>query len=520
MKKNILVTLAILLGCIGFAKADVGINSKNFPDVNFRFWVQEHFNKPNGATLSDEELASVKSIVSWKDGLTSVSSLKGIEFFSELETLDILYDRFYGDNTVEIVDLTMNKKLKKFIAKVQNNSKTYLSIVLLKNLPELEVVDVKGHNMSILDFRGCPKLKSIRLVGGNSKLNVVLDKCENLEEFECSKTPKGIESLDLSLMPNLKSLNCDSCNVDNLNLSAVNNLDSLNCASNNLKSLDLSYCKKLRKLNCGNNPLLSLDCSHLDSLTSIDISRCKSLSVFPVLPSGIKAIVCDTVKSFANADLSRYTNLTKLSAKDCGLTSFDAPNHPNLTKLNLSGNHIAALDLSKFKNFRNSDIRISQQLYLTAVPMPEQKGYWRFTLPQNLELNKIYSYDFYNDYASRHYTLYSENYQDGDGVQRLSFVANHLGDENHNPILFFYDYKTGAFYIDSQTKKETEVLMTVYVYVKDVASGVNDIASVKEVKGVKYYDLQGHESVDPFSGFNIEVTQFTDGSSLSKKFVR
>lgn len=49
--------------------------------------------------------------------------------------------------------------------------------------------------------------------------------------------------------------------------------------------------------------------------------------------------------------------------------------------------------------------------------------------------------------------------------------------------------------------------------------GVDDVAADKAVKGVKYFDLQGHESAEPFSGFNIEVTQYTDGTSQSRKLV-
>ena len=52
------------------------------------------------------------------------------------------------------------------------------------------------------------------------------------------------------------------------------------------------------------------------------------------------------------------------------------------------------------------------------------------------------------------------------------------------------------------------------------SSCVEDLAAEKTVKGVVYYDLQGHESAVPFSGFNIEVTQFTDGTSQSKKIIK
>ena len=117
MKKKLLLALAILLGGIGFAKADVLANAQYFPDETFLSWVLNHFKKIRGSRLTDEELASVKSIVTLDNsGLkTNIHSLKGIEYFTELETLSIYNgDEDYVRNTIEYVDLSKNKKLKAF----------------------------------------------------------------------------------------------------------------------------------------------------------------------------------------------------------------------------------------------------------------------------------------------------------------------------------------------------------------------------------------------------------------------
>lgn len=114
MRNKLLFLLCTFLACFGSAKADVCINSLYFPDSGFRTWVQKHFNKPNGAILTKEELASVKEIISWKDGFYVVENLKGIEYFSELETLRLFNNRYNFQSYVVNVDLTKNKKLKKF----------------------------------------------------------------------------------------------------------------------------------------------------------------------------------------------------------------------------------------------------------------------------------------------------------------------------------------------------------------------------------------------------------------------
>ena len=543
MKNNFLITLITFLACFGSAKADIWINSVYFPDSGFRTWVQKHFDKPNGAKLTDEELASVKEIISWKDGFHVVENLKGIEYFSELETLRLFNNRYNFQSYVVSVDLTKNKKLKKFTftadeyfrdynsapeithqgshsarIPISGREKAYLESVNLKNLPNLETVVIDEHRLSSLDLRGCPNLKCVEVTNGGNLTSIQLDTCKKLETFNCCEN-FSIGSLDLLLMPNLKSLKCDYNKIESLDLSASQNLETLSCVSNSLTRLDLSNCKKLMKINCERCPLTSLDCSGLDLLTNIDFSECKKLEEFPKLPKGIKSISCQYVPLLATADLSLYPNLTELNAAYCDLKTFDASKCRNLVALDLNNNFISALDLSYLKQLDIKKTFISQKLNLGATRIPNQMGLWRLELPEIVDLDKIYSYDYISDLKRFNYTLYAEYYTDDKGTRRPSFVTNFLySGSNSKYIIFSYSYQTNLFY--EKDGKQTELLMDAWVAAKQVPSGVEDLAAEKTVKGVVYYDLQGHESAEPFSGFNIEVTQFTDGTSQSKKIIK
>lgn len=53
-----------------------------------------------------------------------------------------------------------------------------------------------------------------------------------------------------------------------------------------------------------------------------------------------------------------------------------------------------------------------------------------------------------------------------------------------------------------------------------VATGVNDVNSAKEVKGVSYFNMMGVESAQPFDGVNIMVTTYTDGTQSATKVLR
>ncbi|MGM9868841.1 MAG: hypothetical protein ACI30R_04345 [Sodaliphilus sp.] len=49
---------------------------------------------------------------------------------------------------------------------------------------------------------------------------------------------------------------------------------------------------------------------------------------------------------------------------------------------------------------------------------------------------------------------------------------------------------------------------------------VNDVEASKTVAGIKYINLTGQMSNTPFSGINIVVTSYTDGTSRSEKIIR
>lgn len=569
MKKKLILALAILLGCAGFAKADVLANTDYFPDEKFLGWVLNHFNKVRGSRLTDEELASVKSITTFGDPYLGdgVKTLKGVEYFTELEYLSIRnLNEKYGDygNTIGILDLSKNKKLKTFYfcttgfyygnpdIKISNpfdclygyftgeTSKTTsttdasrfmrLKKVNLANLPELKDVDIESQALSELDLRGCPNLRTVIVHDCEKAVDIKLDTCENLETFAYSKCSEGVKLPDFALMPNLRALMCDDGKLTALDLSeAPKNLEVLSCSGNLMTSLDLSNCTKLKSLSCQGLPLDSLDCSQLDSLKYINVTNCEWLRTFPAFPSGIATILCDRVKAFANIAPIQYSNLKCLQARWCSLTKFDASKYPNLLAVDLNRNNIAApsfsglyYDEDKAEGYRRFEAN-AQDIYVIAKPVSGRYGYWRILLPDDVDLNRINSYRFSENFSSNNCELYMEYYEDAQGNLKPSFVTNlkAVGDKNYTRNYLIYYYDTGGTYTYSRYygTEVQPILTDVCVWSRAATSGVDDVAVDKAVKGVKYFDLQGHESAEPFSGFNIEVTQYTDGTSQSRKLV-
>ena len=51
-------------------------------------------------------------------------------------------------------------------------------------------------------------------------------------------------------------------------------------------------------------------------------------------------------------------------------------------------------------------------------------------------------------------------------------------------------------------------------------NAISTIAGDKQVKSVRYYNLAGIESAEPFKGVNLKVTTYTDGTRSSEKIIK
>lgn len=169
----------------------IAINATNFPDTNFRTYVQENFDFDSNQYLNEEEVNSVTDILV---GDSNISNLKGVEYFTNLETLHC------GNNNLSSLDVSKNTKLKTLYC--YSNSLSSLSI------------------------------------SSNSQL----------EELDCSDN--RLTSLTVSNNGRLKGLWCDNNSLSSLNVSGNSNLVRLSCTGNNIKAINISGNSKLEYFAC------------------------------------------------------------------------------------------------------------------------------------------------------------------------------------------------------------------------------------------------------------------------------
>ena len=234
------------------AWADVEINETNFPDENFRNWVLSQEYGADGV-LTNEERAIVKEI---KVDSMNIQSLKGIEFFTALTSLNCFH------NQLTALDVSKNTALTELfchgnqLTTLDVSQNTALTLMACAENP-LTALDVSKNNaltrlwcykttLTTLDVSGCTALWSLNCYDNQLK------------------------TLDVSGCTALLYLYCFNNQLTTLDVSGCTTLSSLYCYNNQLTTLDVSGCTELWSLSCYNNQLTTLDVSKNTKLSSLD----------------------------------------------------------------------------------------------------------------------------------------------------------------------------------------------------------------------------------------------------------
>ena len=311
MKKKLLSILLCLVMVVGLlptavlAAGSVDINEANFPDANFRSYVQTEFDKDGDKKLSSAEIAAVKEIIA---SLRGIKNLKGIEFFTALETLNCV--------ECELTELDVSKNTELKILHCRENELTKLDVS--KNT-KLEILSCSKNELTALDVSQNTELT--RLYCRSNRLAALdVTQNKNLEELDCESDSllsyMKLTKLDVSQNKALKKLNCYGVKMKELNVSGCTALERLDCGGNQLDALDVSQNTKLTFLDCASN-----------QLTALDVSKNPEL----------KDLYCRN-NFLAELDVSKNLELKSISCGKNGLTSLDLDKNKEITYVNLD-NH-------------------------------------------------------------------------------------------------------------------------------------------------------------------------------------
>ncbi len=253
--------------------------------------------------------------VEFNVGFKFIKSLKGIEYFTSLTSLNCMGDE------ITSLDLSHNTALKSL--QISGN---YELVLDFSKIPEsltwlncsatsTKELDLSKH--TALEYLNCESNKMERLDVSNNTALKTLICCENeLTELDVSKNisldylncaTNKLTGLDISQNPALTYLNCNYNKVSSIKFVDSPVIEELRCQGNQLKELDLNKFASLSLLDCGNNQMTILDVSKTaigSGKESMPLScRMETLKTL-YLKTGweIKYITVDRYKSFIHED--------------------------------------------------------------------------------------------------------------------------------------------------------------------------------------------------------------------------
>ena len=286
----------------------VEINETNFPDEVFRNYVSQNFDLIQDGKLSFQEIAQIKKINVNKK---NVQSVKGVEFFTELEALRS------ERNQLTALDVSKNTLLNTLA--VSENQLTALDI---SNNHALKNLYVAENQLTSLDLSNNTALVQLE-ASENKFTELILSNKPRLEKILCDNNQ--LTALNLSQCPALENLRCHHNKLTELDVSKNTVLNSLNCSYNQLTTIDAS----------GNTGLWSLECSN-NQLTALDVTKNTDLVTLDCSSNQLTAL-----------DVSNNTILSKLYCNDNQLTALNVSNNTELSTLHCNNNQLAALNVTE-----------------------------------------------------------------------------------------------------------------------------------------------------------------------------
>ncbi len=243
-----------------------------------------------------------------------------------------------------------------------------LQNVQLNQYVNLERLNLHGNLLTQLDISALSGLKELR-VGENTLNSLDIRGNTLLDYLEASGNQ--LEQLDVSNNQKLRLVFVQHNALNALSFTAHNELIELHAWSNQLELTDVSGApklvhldveiNKLTELNVSNNPELKLLWLDENPISTLDLSQNSLLETLYLdsMPL-LKGFDTSNLVNLKYLDISQmpydsieFSNLVSLedfTYRNAGLVEFNINVPDGLKYLNLSGNNLAALDISRFVN--------------------------------------------------------------------------------------------------------------------------------------------------------------------------
>ena len=315
-------TLFVFFAIVGCDKDEKEtIPTGAFPDLLFEKYILQNFDTDKDGLISFSEARAIKEINCSDMRLTS---LKGIQYFTELEKLDC------SKNEIRDIDVTKNTSLKVFYCDYCDLGE---SIDISKNILLERFHCSYNHNLKTINLNNNTNLIELHIIYNDNLSSLDLSANKNLQILSCADNA-SLKSIDVSNNKGLKELFSNSEYYSGLIITGLDGhnliekleligvkaqtinikgspLKVFDCKVDDLASLNLSGCNKLESLK------LDRYNSNHNNL-SIDINNCSSLNLIEIqgyMPESIDVSSCISLKNlkcFTNVNISKNTELEEI----------------------------------------------------------------------------------------------------------------------------------------------------------------------------------------------------------------
>ena len=474
MKKLYTLLVIAFIGFLGNAQI------VNIPDANFKAKLialgvdtntDGEIQEGEAAALFDLDISN-----------SNISDLTGINYFTNLNTLDCSY------NSIQSIDI--NSSLDSL-----NSFRCDYNL--------LQSLDVSS--LTALQYLICSE---------NQLLSLNIGNLQSLGSILCSNNQ--LQSLNLNNLSSLQSLYCDLNQLQSLDLNGLPSLQYLSCYTNQLNSLDLTGCTNLTTLNCSQNQITSLNITGLTNISSLNYSfnylpnlnlfglplttlscsgnQITSLNVSPFI--NLEYLDCSS-NQLPSLDLSGLTDLLLLYCQGNQLQSLNVTELTGLNFLNCNSNQLASLNVSGLINLQTLQCSFNQitSLNITGLTNIQTLTCYNNQL-QSLDVTALTNLQSLYCYGNQLATLFIKN-----GYIEITL------DFSSNPNLQYICADEGQI-------ASIQNLITLYGYTN---CHVNSYCSF--IPGGTFYTIQGNNRYDSNSNGcdaadinfpNLKLS-FTDG---------
>ncbi len=352
--KNYFLVFSLL---IGFCITSYGQEIIDFPDPNFKQALLEH--TPIIDTDGDEGISKEEALEVTQLDLRNknISSLAGIEFFTELKIL------WGASNLLTEIDVSNNLKLTHL-----DVSFNQLVQIDVSNNLELLSLSARKNQLSIIDLSKNEELVNLDLYFNNFE---AINISNNIKLKTISMGQNDLTEIDLSNNIALVNLDLHTNSLNTIALSENTELKTLSLQQNKLSSTDLSQNVLLESLTHGSGNLTQIDISTNINLKRLYIQFSRITQIDVSNNVILEDLYLGHNSSLTGVDVSQNVRLKRIGLQGSPLTELDLSRNGELSYLNVANNRLTSLDVrsSRIEEIFFSDNPNLKEVFMTGQPI-------------------------------------------------------------------------------------------------------------------------------------------------------